>query len=170
LVGDIAETRKSVLELKSRGVTRFLDLSPANKRNIEEVMSDEEEMGDGDDDQPLRHRTQLDPFTAASPGAAGGLDLDLSPQPGNATEYKPTTPADSATVPALNDDEDGGDAPMPPPPTLPTAALPTDTATVDLTGDETEPSGEPSAPPSVMLEPPSCDWSDWSSTGAYALS
>jgi len=43
------------LELKSRGVTRFLDLSRANKRNIEEVMSDEEEMGDGDDGQPLRH-------------------------------------------------------------------------------------------------------------------
>ena len=55
LVGDIAEARKSVLELKSRGVTRFLDLSRANKRNIEEVMSDEEEMGDGDDGQPLRH-------------------------------------------------------------------------------------------------------------------
>ena len=55
LVGDIAEARKSVLELKSRGVARFLDLSRANKRNIEEVMSDEEEMGDGDDGQPLRH-------------------------------------------------------------------------------------------------------------------
>ena len=55
LVVDIAEARKSVLELKSRGVTRFLDLSRANKRNIKEVMSDEEEMGDGDDGQPLRH-------------------------------------------------------------------------------------------------------------------
>ena len=79
LVRDIAEARKSVLELKSRGVTRFLDLSRANKRNIEEVMSDEEEMGDGDDGQPLRHRPRLDPFTPASPGPAGGLDLDLSP-------------------------------------------------------------------------------------------
>jgi len=132
------------LELKSRGVTRFLDLSRANKRNIEEVMSDEEEMGDGDDGQPLRHRPRLDPFTPASPGPAGGLDLDLSPQtgdtgaipPGNATEYEPTTPADSATgLPALDDDEDGGDA--------------TATATVDVAGDEPEPSGEPSAPPSV---------------------
>ena len=35
------------------------------------------------------------------------------------------TPADSATgLPALDDDEDGGDAPMPPPPTLRAYALP----------------------------------------------
>ena len=102
-------------------------------------MSDEEEMGDDDeeddddedddDGQPPRHRPRLDPFTPSAPGPAGGLDLDLRPQPGDAppgnpTEYAPTTPADSATkLPALNDDDDegdGGDAPMPPPPTMPT--------------------------------------------------
>ena len=154
LVGDIAEARKSVLELKSRGVTRFLDLNRANKRNIEEVMSDEEEMGDGDDGQPLRHRPRLDPSTPASPGPADGLDLDLSPQTGD-IEAIPTTPADSATgLPALDDDEDGGDAPMPPPPTLPTAARPISTTTVAVTGDEPEPSGEPSTPPSVMMLEP----------------
>ena len=55
------------MELKSRGVTRFLDLNRANKRNIEEVMSDEEEMCDDDDGQPPRHRPRLDPFTPARP-------------------------------------------------------------------------------------------------------
>ena len=164
LVGDIAEARKSVLELKSRGVTRFLDLNRANKRNIEEVMSDEEEMGDDDDGQPPRHRPRLEPFTPSTPGPAGGLDLDLQPQPGdvppgNPTEYTPTTPADSATgLPALNDDEgDGGDEQMPPPPTLPTHN-PISTTPMDVFGDETEPSQEPSrppsGPPSLVLEPP----------------
>ena len=34
---------------------------------------------------------------------------------------------------ALDDEEDGGDAPMPPPPTLPTAARPTATTIADET-------------------------------------
>ena len=153
LVRDIAEARKSVLELKSRGVTRFLDLSRANKRNIEEVMSDEEGMGDDDDGQPLRHRPRLDPFTPASPGPAGGLDLDLSPQTGNLM-LKPFLLAMQRSMnQRLQLIRPLDFRPMPPPPKLPIAAQPTSTTIAEVTGDEPEPSGEPSAPPSVMLEP-----------------
>ena len=45
-MGDVAAARKAVAELKSRGVTRFLDLNKANKRNYDEVSSDDEAMDD----------------------------------------------------------------------------------------------------------------------------
>ena len=48
-IGGLEEARRVVSELKSRGVTRFVDLQRANKRHIEEVQSDEEELFDDDD-------------------------------------------------------------------------------------------------------------------------
>ena len=83
-----------VSELKSRGVTRFVDLQRANKRHIEEVQSDEEELFDDDDDGapgPPRQRPRLD----LSPHLdfVERPDLDVSPTP--------TTPLDD-TVPAMD--------------------------------------------------------------------
>ena len=49
-IGGLEEARRVVSELKSRGVTRFVDLQRANKRHIGEVQSDEEELFDDDDD------------------------------------------------------------------------------------------------------------------------
>ena len=58
--------------LKSRGVTRFLDLNRANKRNIEEVEEDEEMMDDGTDEPALRRpRLEVHP----------DVDLDLADTP-----------------------------------------------------------------------------------------
>ena len=37
---------REVSNLKSRGVTRFFDLSRVNQRNVEEIQSDEEEFPD----------------------------------------------------------------------------------------------------------------------------
>ena len=155
-IGGLEEARRVVSELKSRGVTRFVDLQRANKRHIEEVQSDEEELFDDDDGAPgpPRQRPRLD----LSPHLdfVERPDLDVSPTP--------TTPLDD-TVPAMDLEgldlppagmmpgaaepvgppilvEDDSDAVMPPPahvplrPELPTA-------------DETEPSEEPSRPPSV---------------------
>ena len=62
-IGGLEEARRVVSELKSRGVTRFVDLQRANKRHIEEVQSDEEELFDDDDDGapgPPRQRPRLD--------------------------------------------------------------------------------------------------------------
>ena len=54
----LAEARKEVANLKSRGVTRFVDMKRANKRNVEEIQSDEEELPDAG---PPRQRPRLDP-------------------------------------------------------------------------------------------------------------
>ena len=58
--------RKAVAELKSRGVTRFLDLNKANKRNYDEVSSDDEAMDDDDggelDNPNPRLRARLEPL------------------------------------------------------------------------------------------------------------
>ena len=39
VIGGLEEARRSVMELKSRGVTRFIDLEKANKRQIEDIQS-----------------------------------------------------------------------------------------------------------------------------------
>ncbi len=59
VVGGLVEARRAVADLKSRGVTRFLDLSRVNKRSIEDVDEDEE-ADEGDDlgviEPPMRRR------------------------------------------------------------------------------------------------------------------
>ena len=59
-IGGLEEARRVVSELKSRGVTRFVDLQRANKRHIEEVQSDEEELFDDDDGAPGPPRQRRD--------------------------------------------------------------------------------------------------------------
>ena len=43
LLGSLQEARRHLQSLKSRGVTRYLDLNVANKRNIDDVDDDEQE-------------------------------------------------------------------------------------------------------------------------------
>lgn len=50
ILDDLQSASHVLRNLKSRGVTRFLDLSRANKRNIDDVESDEQEGDDGDSD------------------------------------------------------------------------------------------------------------------------
>ena len=159
-VGDVAAARKAVAELKSRGVTRFLDLNKANKRNYDEVNSDDEAMDDdGGDGQPPRLRARLEPFTPSTPVPhAEGLDLELTdgiedpaspraPSQAPSNSYEPTTPAES--IHGLPVEESPNDeTPTMPPPTVPTLPMTSPTLPVS-NGDEPEPSGEPSAPPSV---------------------
>ena len=45
---DLMQQRRDVDGLRSRGVTRFLDLSRVNRRNIDDIDDDEEAMDDGD--------------------------------------------------------------------------------------------------------------------------
>ena len=67
MIGGLEEARRSVMELKSRGVTRFIDLEKANKRQIEDIQSDDEAMDD-DLDGPPRQRPRLD-----LPGVTGPM-------------------------------------------------------------------------------------------------
>ena len=47
-VDGLDAARRDVDGLRSRGVTRFLDLSRVNRRNIDDIDDDEEAMDDGD--------------------------------------------------------------------------------------------------------------------------
>ena len=86
-IGGLEEARQTVGSLKSRGVTRFLDLNRANKRNIEEVEEDEEMMDDGTDEPALRRpRLEVHPSDdvdmANMPApAAPPSQYALAPQP-----------------------------------------------------------------------------------------
>ena len=155
-IGGLEEARRVVSELKSRGVTRFVDLQRANKRHIEEVQSDEEELMDDDDAPgPPRQRPRL---TLTSPLDFGERpELDVSPTPttplddsGPAMDLEGLDLPPAEATPGVGDP--GGppivvdeifDDPMPPP-----AALPLRPQPGPGLADETEPSEEPSRPPS----------------------
>ena len=144
-IGGLEEARRSVASLKSRGVTRFMDLNRLNKRTLDDVDTDEEGMDDDDtpDGGPPLQRPRLDlplPEPPLEPHEMAEVD-EVSPVP--------TTPAHSPTgtvIPVPDDDPgllaepatlelDGGNLPI--------------TAEETPIPDEAEPNSEPSVPPSV---------------------
>ncbi len=153
---DLQAAKKEVQALKSRGVTRFLDLQAVNKRDIDDILEEDEDMANGDDDQgdgddygPPRQRRRLD-----------------DPLPEMEMEYAPTTPP---TSPQELNFENVTDPPLLPEPELtdlvepgnPVPQLDQQTSPMHVTasdeedgvGTTTEPSGEPSAPPTVPATP-----------------
>ena len=135
-IGGLADARQAVIGLKSRGVTRFLDLNRVNKRSYEEVQTDEEEFPD-ELGPPLQRPRLNVPTPALAPEAVD----DVMDQLLNDDDYSPTSPADTVQIPADEATED-------PLPALPPVTAPNQL--VDLTtGDEPEPAKEPSVPPSV---------------------
>lgn len=86
-IGGLEEARREVQSLKSRGITRFIDLQRANKRQIEEIQADEEEFNE--DDGPLEQPQQRprlsvsplvdEPMVTATrlPEDLDDLDLDI---------------------------------------------------------------------------------------------
>ena len=98
LLGNLQEAKRHLQELKSRGVTRYLDLNVVNKRNIDDVDDDEQEDApfdfggdDSPDDpdspqEPPRQRRRLAPLPRLDSG--DNLDMDFED-----ASYAPTTPA-----------------------------------------------------------------------------
>ena len=43
-IEDIQLAKKEVMDLKSRGVTRFLDLNMLNRNNVDDILEEDEEM------------------------------------------------------------------------------------------------------------------------------
>ena len=143
-IEDAKEAKKAVAGLRSRGVTRFLDLERINKHNLDDLDDDEMSDGAGDDDddlQPPRQRRRLDGPALSVQGlpALPGLgDPDGGPRtPG----YSPGTPVDenapTEVVPSdddaiLVDQDAAAHLPVPEP-------------------DELEPGQEPSVPPTPAL-------------------
>eukprot|EP00438_Fugacium_kawagutii_P009740 Skav214264 [mRNA] locus=scaffold1877:74991:79319:+ [translate_table: standard] len=173
-VGGLEEARRSVMELKSRGVTRFLDLERINKRQLDDMLTEDEAMDDDDNDgQPPRQRPRLQlvpPAPVAEPTPVPEPPSPLmSPlsNPGSVTPV-PITPADTPqmmspssmmsgnplpVVDEVMDQPPQAFGPMPEvtPPGVPSLDDPPVTAhpTTPLEIDEPEPSGEPSVPPST---------------------
>ena len=145
VIGGLVEARRLVSQLKSRGVTRYLDLERVNKRNIEDVDEDEEADGEeetGDIPQPPLRRQRLDDLPS--------MDFDLGddehlPEPPDDTyspSYAPVPEqAEDVVIPddPLNEDLD----------TIPTEPG----EETPLNSNETEPGLEPSIPPSVPDSP-----------------
>ena len=116
VVGGLVEARRVVAELKSRGVTRFLDLNRVNKRSIDDVDEDEE-ADEGEDlgivEPPMRRRRPGD-----GEPSSGALDLGNDGDIAEPEDYSPSiAPADALpAVPTA--------APQAVPPALPPAVLP----------------------------------------------
>jgi len=148
-IEEVEQAKVDVRELKSRGVTRYLDLNFSNKANIDDVHTDEEAIEDddgGDIQEPPLQRPRL--TFGAGDRSPGFLDDDWSPsiapaRPSPAQEPavdEPTLLQPPADIPVpVSDDE---------PP-----LQPTDASTVDDILDETEPSREPSAAATVVNTP-----------------
>lgn len=86
--------RRALGDLKSRGVTRYLDLNKINKRSIDEVESDEEGMDDDGDatGPPAPQRPRLSIPGMTTPPRDGIQDLDDLDTVGTISPV-PTTPA-----------------------------------------------------------------------------
>jgi len=85
-IEDIQLAKKEVMDLKSRGVTRFLDLNVLNRNNVDDILEEDEEMaGEGeelefqedDEERPLRRRR-----------------LSLEQEPEYSPSIAPTSPGD----------------------------------------------------------------------------
>ena len=100
LLGNLQEAKRHLQSLKSRGVTRYLDLNVANKRNIDDVDDDEQEDApfdfDGDDgppddpDEPPRQRRRLAPL----PRLDSGEDLNMDFENDSIAPTSPAGPED----------------------------------------------------------------------------
>ena len=77
---NLQEAKKDVQNLRSRGVTRFLDLPRINRHNLDDVEEGEEAQGDEDEDdgdgdgQPPRQRRRLE-LSSVPPEPAVGDDV-----------------------------------------------------------------------------------------------
>ena len=156
LLGNLQEARRHLQSLKSRGVTRYLDLNVANKRNIDDVDDDEQEEASvdldfGDDfppedpddpKEPPRQRRRLMPLPHLD---SEGHQLDFDDDELSITPTTPVGPEevmDSPPEPVVPDV---------PPETSPMPELPSDTA-VSL-----EPEASSTPAPSNGLDRPILD-------------
>lgn len=148
-IGGLEAARQAVASLKSRGVTRFTDLSRLNKRNIDEVEDDEEAMDDGSDEPALR-RPRLDVGDRGGP-PVGDDDSGYSPTtPGDPPEevlFPPSPAEPPGTLPPLLPEQVEIDTERNTPVDTPLDGMEIlDQLELE---DEPEPGVEPSAPPSV---------------------
>eukprot|EP00435_Cladocopium_sp_Y103_P060878 s209_g22.t1 len=151
-LADAQAAKREVAALRSRGVTRFLDLERINRQNLDDVDDDEQDMsdgdGDGDDLQPPRQRRRVDvqvlqlraPGGAPqAPGALQAPQLPALPEVPGSPAYSPGTPMDDRDATLADLDEN---APLPDQQHDEPHEVP-----IPIDADELEPGQEPSIPP-----------------------
>ena len=151
---DAALAKREVASLKSRGVTRYLDLDKVNKANVDDLLEEDVGVGSGteaDDLQPPRQRPRLlepgspDPFDILDDDA----QIEIPPD-----DYSPATPIPDEDLPNLEEPDTGNLHPDDP--TAVQAPQPAGPEPIEA--DEPEPNQEPSAPtPLAAAERPSLD-------------
>ena len=148
--------------LRSRGVTRMLDLNVVNRQRLEHVESEEEgedlEQEEEEDAQPPLQRRRLDapagaPQVASPPRPTGDTDMV---EVDDTAEYSPTSPAHSQHQQQAEEPQAPESLALPPErPTpeplaeVPDAELPAVPPSAPPTPSQNEPSEEPSPPPST---------------------
>ena len=155
VLGGLVEARRLIGQLKSRGVTRYLDLERVNKRNIEDVDDDEEADGEeeiGEIPQPPVRRQRL------GNERSGSMDFDLD------LEFDDADPRPTSQLPDDTYSPSLAPAQEPPEDVIIPENLPNDDLDTiptepgeetPLNSNETEPGLEPSIPPSVPDSPSS---------------
>lgn len=156
LINGIQEAKKAMSELKSRGVTRLLDLNVANRRRIEDLESEEEEIEqemeeEEEDLQPPVQRRRLEAPIGSPQAVAPALNDATQPAPDDEPiqsepdlEYAPTSPAHSQQ--GVEPEQQAPPTTSPAPLALPLEALPAVPENQPDTPSLNEPSREPSPP------------------------
>ena len=156
LINGIQEAKKAMSELKSRGVTRLLDLNVANRRRIEDLESEEEEIEqemeeEEEDLQPPVQRRRLEAPIGSPQAVAPALNDATQPAPDDEPtqsepdlEYAPTSPAHSQQ--GVEPEQQAPPTTSPAPLALPLEALPAVPENQPDTPSLNEPCREPSPP------------------------
>ena len=131
-VDNLQEAKAVIQQIKSRGVTRYLDLSKVNKQHIDDVGEDEEMISNSSGGEQAAKRRRL----------------DLSPAP--SVSYEPSL-ADEFEVPVPPEPQDAGPAMLPA--TATQHGEQQEPGDADFDGNSDEPSAELFPPPALPDQP-----------------
>ena len=148
IVDNLIEAKELLRSLKSRGVTRFLDLNKVNRQHIDDVEEDEQIFSDDDDGENAAKRRRLDlalgpapPSITYSPSVADTADLSdqephsLPPAPPlGLMEQDPPQAVEPNLEEVDISDLLSGDEPLAEPDRPPTPAVPSSSPATGLSG------------------------------------
>ena len=87
-VDNLQEAKAVIQQIKSRGVTRYLDLSKVNKQHIDDVGEDEEMISNSSGGEQVAKRRRLDlspaPSVSYEPSLADEFEVPIPPEPHDA--------------------------------------------------------------------------------------
>ena len=162
LIEGLQLAKRDMAALRSRGVTRMLDLNVVNRQRLEHVESEEEgedlEQEEEEHTQPPLQRRRLNapagaPQVASPPRPTGDTDMV---EVDDTAEYSPTSPAHSQHQQQAEEPQAPEPLALPPERStpepladIPDAELPAVPPSAPPTPSQNEPSEEPSPPPST---------------------